>query len=82
MQREQRALLEVQLFERIAAEVVLKAAAEGGIAEGTLYCAKRALRVRSRHQSFYGPCVWALPDAQLPKPAASRRRHHTILTMA
>ena len=64
------------------AEVVLKTAAEVGIAEGTLYYAKRALRVTSRHQSYHGPWVWALPDAQLSRPQTSQRRRHVILTKA
>ena len=64
------------------AEVALKAAAEAGIAEGTLYYAKRALRVTSRHQSYHGPWVWALPDEQPPKPVASQRRLNLILTKA
>ena len=64
------------------AEVVLKAAAEVGIAEGTLYYAKRALRVTSRHQSYHGPWVWALPDAQLPKPVATLRRRNVVLMKA
>ena len=64
------------------AEVVLKAAAEVGITEGTLYYAKRTLGVTSRHQSYHGPWVWALPDEQLPKLAASLRRRNVVLTKA
>ena len=64
------------------AEVVLKRAAAVGIAEGTLYYAKRALQVTSRHQSYHGPWVWALPDAQLSKPASSQRRRHVVLMKA
>ena len=64
------------------AEVVLTAAAEVGIAEGTLYYAKRALQVTSRHQSYHGPWVWALPDAQLSRPETSQRRRQVVLLKA
>lgn len=65
------------------AEVVLKAAADGGIAEGTLYYAKRALRVTSTRQSYHGPWVWALPgDTHPHKPDRAGRRQRIILTKA
>lgn len=62
------------------AEVILKAAADAGIAEGTLYYAKRALRVTSRHQSYHGPWVWALPEHHQQPPDSSMRRHNVLLT--
>ena len=46
---------------------LLATAANQGIAEGTLYYAKRALGVTSTRQSFHGPWVWALPEERLPK---------------
>lgn len=42
------------------ASVLLRAAAERGIAEGTLYYAKGALRVQSRRHGYGGQWSWAL----------------------
>jgi hypothetical protein len=64
------------------AEVILKASAAKGIAEGTLYYAKRALQAGSTHQSYHGPWVWALPEEYLPRSHSSMRRHNTILSKA
>lgn len=47
------------------ATAMLLAAAAAGIAEGTLYTAKRRLRVESHRQGYEdGQWVWALPIAR------------------
>lgn len=59
---------------RPATEMLLAAAA-AGIAEGTLYTAKRRLRVQSRRQGYDdGRWVWALP---LQQTRLDRRFHPT-----
>jgi hypothetical protein len=53
---------------RPATEVLL-AAAKAGIAEGTLYTAKRRLRVPSQRQGYEeGQWVWVPPTRRAPKP--------------
>ena len=51
---------------------LLETAAKRGIAEGTLYYAKRALGVTSMRQSFHGPRIWELPEERLSKGGSPR----------
>ncbi len=58
-------LLEILAVGRVKAEEVLKAARKAGIAERTLYRAKRQLGVKSTHDGppgIPGPWYWVLPE--------------------
>lgn len=48
---------------RLAADL-LGEAMHAGIAEGTLYCAKSRLGVRSRRHGYGGQWSWSFPDHQ------------------
>jgi hypothetical protein len=48
-----------------SASMLLRAAAERGIAEGTLYYAKRALGVQSRRHGYGGQWSWRLRASHL-----------------
>lgn len=66
---EAKAFLQQRLADgpRPATEVLLAAAARG-IAEGTLYTAKRRMRVQSRRQGYEGgQWVWVLPVKRVGK---------------
>jgi hypothetical protein len=58
------------------ASQVLQAAADCGIAEGTLYYAKRALGVSSTRQGYQSPWIWRLPGADLRKQFRPLQRHN------
>src|SRR5262249_52528847 len=66
---------------RLASQI-LQAAADCGIAEGTLYYAKRALGVSSTRQGYQSPWVWRLPDADVRKPSSPLQRHNGELVVS
>jgi hypothetical protein len=64
------------------ARQVLQAATDYGIAEGTLYYAKRALGVSSTRRGYQSPWVWMLPEAGLRKQPHPLQRHKSKMLVS